>query len=64
MLMKAMRGDTERGRPTGRPRGRCLDAVDGEAKNTLKCRNWSRSAAENRDVWMRRIEEAKAQVGL
>ena len=49
-LKKARKGDTEGRRPFGRPRGRWLDAVDMEAKNTLKCRNWRRSAAEHRDV--------------
>jgi hypothetical protein len=29
----------------------------------LKYRNWRRSE-EDRDVWRRRIEETKAQVGL
>jgi hypothetical protein len=39
-------------------------ALDREAKNTLECRNWRSSVAEDRDVWMQRFEEAKAQVRL
>jgi hypothetical protein len=34
-----------------------------ECKRVLKCRNWGR-AADYGDDWRRRIEEAKAQVGL
>ena len=37
-LMKAVKGDKEGRRPTARPSGRWLDAVDREAKNTSKCR--------------------------
>jgi hypothetical protein len=59
VLMKALKGDREGRRPTGRPRGRWLDALGGESKNTLKFRNWRRLAAEDRDVWTRRIEETK-----
>jgi hypothetical protein len=50
-------------RPVGRPRGRRIDAVENDAKNVLKCKNWRR-LGEDRDAWRRRIEEAKAQVGL
>ena len=60
---KALEGYIEGRRPVGRPRGRWLDAVDRDAKRMLKCRNWRRSA-EDRDAWRRRIEEAKARVGL
>jgi len=38
-------------------------AADKDAKRMLKYRNWRR-LAEDRDAWRRRIEEAKAQVGL
>jgi len=34
-----------------------------DVKGMLKYRNWRRMA-EDRDAWRRRIEEAKAQVGL
>jgi hypothetical protein len=40
--------------------------LDRNAEIMLKCKNWRRSA-EDRDLWRRRrrrIEEAKAQVGL
>jgi len=37
--------------------------VDRDVKRTLIYRKWRRSA-EDRDAWRRRIEEAKAQVGL
>ena len=60
---KALKGYKEGRRPVGRPRGRWIDAVDKDAKNMLKCKNWRR-LAENRDAWRRRIEEAQAQVGL
>ena len=46
---KAMKGQTEVKRPVGRPRGRCTDAVDREAKSVLKCKIW-RKSAEDRDV--------------
>ena len=60
---KTLKGYTERRRPVGRPGGTLIDAADTNAKRVLKCKNWRRSA-EDRDVWRRRIEEAKAQVGL
>ena len=47
----------------GRPRGRCLDTVDRDAKRMLKRRLW-RMTAEDRDAWSRTIEEDKAQDGL
>jgi hypothetical protein len=53
----------EEKRPVGRPRGRCLDAVDRDAKMMLKFRNWRRSA-ENRVAWRRKMDKTKAQVGL
>jgi hypothetical protein len=34
-----------------------------DAKSMSKCKNWRRSA-KDRDAWRRRIEEAKAHVGL
>lgn len=55
--MKALEEYTERGRPVGRPRGKWIDVVDRDAKTTLKCKNWRRSA-EDRDVWKRRLEQA------
>jgi hypothetical protein len=54
---------TKRERPVGRPRGRWIGAVDEDGKSILKCKNCRRSA-EDRDAWRRRIQEAKAQVGL
>jgi hypothetical protein len=60
---KALRVYTEGRRRGGRPRGRWIDEVDKDAKRMLKCKNWRRSV-ENMDAWRRRIEEAKAQVGL
>jgi hypothetical protein len=41
---KALEGYIEEKRPVGRLRGRCLDAVDRDAKMVLNCRNWRRSA--------------------
>jgi len=63
-LRKTRKGDTEGRRPNERPRGRWLDAVDMESKNTMMLRKWKRSTAEDRDNWMRRFEEAKVQVRL
>jgi len=60
---KALEGYIAEKRPVGRPRGRCLDAVDRDAKVVLKCRNWRRSA-EDRVAWRRRMDKTKAQVGL
>ena len=37
---KALKGYKEGRRPVGRPRGRWIDAVDKDAKNMLKCKNW------------------------
>ena len=47
----------------GGPQRRCLHTVDRNSKWTLKYMNWVKSA-EDGDVWRRRIEEPKAQVGL
>jgi hypothetical protein len=62
-----VQGSTERyiegRRPNGRPQNERLHAMDSDAKRMLKCGNWRRST-EDRDIWRRRIEEAKAQVGL
>jgi hypothetical protein len=60
---KALEGYIEGKKPVGRPRGRWIEAVDRVAKSMLKCKDWRRSA-EDRYVWMRRIEAAKVQVGL
>jgi hypothetical protein len=59
---KKAQGGYIEGRIAGRPRRRWLDAADLDVK-MLKCRNWRRSA-EDRDAWKRKINEAKAQVGL
>jgi hypothetical protein len=58
---KALKGYIEGRRQVGRPRGKCLDDVDRDAKRMLECRNW-RKSAEDRDAWRQRIEEAKDQV--
>jgi hypothetical protein len=60
---KALKEYIEGRRQVGRPRGKWTEAVDEDAKSMLKCKNWRRSV-EDRDAWRRRIEEAKAQVGL
>jgi hypothetical protein len=60
---KALEGYIEEKRPFGRPRGRCLDAVDRDAKMVLKCRNW-RTSEEDRVAWRRRMDKTKAQPGL
>jgi hypothetical protein len=60
---KALKGYTEGKRPFGRPTRRLIDAVDRDSKRVFKCKNW-RKSAEDRDAWMKRIEETKAQVGL
>jgi hypothetical protein len=40
-----------------RPGPKCRDK---DAKRMLRCRNWRRSA-EDREVWKRRLEDARAQ---
>ena len=60
---KALKGYIDGRRPVGRPRGRRIDAIENDAKSLLKCKIWRRLAGD-RDAWRRRIEEAKAQVGL
>jgi hypothetical protein len=54
--------DIYKRKPVGRPRGRCIEVVDKNAKSMLKWNKW-RSSAEDRDAWRRRIEEAAIQVG-
>jgi predicted Fe-S protein YdhL (DUF1289 family) len=58
---KKAQGGYIEGRIAGKPRI-WLDAADLDVK-MLKCRNWRRSA-EDRDAWKRKINDAKAQVGL
>jgi hypothetical protein len=41
---KALKGFVEGKRPVGRPSGRWITAVDGDAESTLKCNNWRKSA--------------------
>jgi hypothetical protein len=60
---KALKGYIEGRESIGRPSGRWVDAVDNVAENILRCKIRRRST-EDRDIWRRRIEEAKAQVGL
>jgi hypothetical protein len=60
---KALKGYIKGRRYVEKPRGRWRDAADKDAKSMLKCKNWTK-LAEDRDDWRRRIEEAKAQVGL
>lgn len=50
-------------RPVGKPRLRWEDAVDRDARGILGVRNW-RSASGDRVAWRRRIEEARARLGL
>ena len=56
---EAFKGYTEGRRPAGSPRKRRTDAVSRDARIMMKYRNW-RGSANDRDVWRRRIEEAKA----
>ena len=60
---KALNGYTEGRRSIGRPRGRWVDAVDKVTESILRCKIRRRST-EDRDARRRRIEEAKAQIGL
>ena len=60
---RLMKGRTEGRRPVGSSKGRWIYAVDKDAKSMLMYKNWGKSA-EDRDAWKRRIEEAKAHVGL
>jgi hypothetical protein len=60
---KALKGYIEVRRPVGGPRGRWTDVDDKDVESLLKCKNWRRSE-EDGDAWKRRIEDAKAQVGL
>ena len=62
VLNKVLKEYTERRRPVGSPKRRWLEAVGRDAKRRLKYGNWR--STEDRDCWRRRIEEAKARVGL
>ena len=62
VLKKVTKKYTEGRRAVGRPKRRWLEAVGRDAKRRLKCGNWR--STEDRDSWRRRIEEAKARVGL
>jgi hypothetical protein len=39
-----LKGFVEGKRPIGRPRGRWIAAVEKDAENLLKCKNWRKSA--------------------
>lgn len=60
---KVFTGIIEGERPVGRPRKRWADAVAADAETLLHISNW-RTSARNRDDWRKRLEEAKARVGL
>ena len=62
VFKKVLREYTEWRRPVGSPKRRWLEAVGRDAKRKLKFGNWR--STENRSSWRRRIEEAKARVGL
>jgi hypothetical protein len=50
-------------RSVGKPRKRWEDAVQQDAANFLRCRNW-KLAANDRTLWKQKTEEAKARFGL
>ena len=60
---KALKGYTVGRRPVGRPRGRWLGAADRDGKEGVEIQELEKVADEG-SAWRRRIEEAKAQVGL
>jgi hypothetical protein len=45
---KEVKGYIEGRRQVERPRGRWIDAADEGAKNMLKCKDWRRSAEDER----------------
>jgi hypothetical protein len=49
-------------RPTGRPKSRWWDCVNGDIRK-CKIRNWEQRS-KNREDWTRYIKEAKAHIGL
>jgi len=50
-------------RPVRRPRARWADKIQGDARSILETPNW-RKAAEDRNGWRKKIEEACARFGL
>jgi hypothetical protein len=48
------------GRPVGRPRNRCEDAIQRDVANLLRIRNW-KSVARDKEEWRKKDGEAMAR---